>query len=243
VPGAAVSYVNRSAAVSTMKSFDLLGEQLVIVDGNYVDPAASSFRFEVSVPEAGVRYLTANISTWHIDIDLLLRVNDASDDELLAVPVFYTFGYWKETQPVEVPLLAGANSLTFMCSTEASAPVAIKEFLIYLVAPNIPAPPGNYTPTPPAPRPGRFIEVSAETTCARQGIADVPAQFCQQACESLDFKYAGARGNVNMTGCFVISSGKIAGACSYNANSTAAICPQQPCYVDGGIAQQLCLRQ
>jgi hypothetical protein len=243
VPGAALSYVNRSAAVSTMKSFDLLGEQLVIIDGNYVDPAASSFRYEVSVPEAGARYLTANFSTWHIDIDLLLRVNNASDDQLLTVPVFYTFGYWKETEAVEIPLVAGANTLTFMRSTEASAPVAIKEFRVYLERPDIPAPQSNYTPTPPAPRPDKFIEVSDTTTCAKQGITDVPAQFCQQACESLAFKYAGGRENVNMTGCFVLSSGKSAGSCSFNTNSTAAICPQQPCFVDGGIAQQLCLRQ
>ena len=243
VPGAALSYVNRTAAVSTMKSFDLLGEQVVIIDGSYVDPAASSFRYEISVPEEGARYLTANHSTWHIDIDLLLRVNNASDDQLLTVPVYYTFGYWRETQPVEIPLVAGVNYLTFMRSTEASAPIAIKEFRIYLAAPNVSAPGTNYTPGPPAPRPDKFIEVSDDTTCARQGITEVPEQFCKEACESLAFKYAGGKDAVNMTGCFVLSSGKSAGACSFNMNASAEVCPQQPCYVDGGIAQQLCLRQ
>ena len=243
IPGAALSYVNRSAAVSTMKSFDLLGEQLVIIDGNYVDPAASSFAFDVSVPEAGERYLTANFSTWHIDIDLLLRVNNASDDQLITIPVFYTVGYWNLSQPVKISLKAGTNVLTFMRSTEASAPVAIKEFLVFLSAPFVPAPPANYTPTPPAPRPDRFIEVSDVTTCAKQGITDVPPQFCEQACESLSFKFAGSKESVNMTGCFVVSSGRSAGTCSYNSNSTATVCPQQPCTVDGGVAQQLCLRQ
>ena len=243
IPGAALSYVNRSAAVSTMKSFDLLGEQLVIIDGNYVDPAASSFAFDISVPEAGERYLTANFSTWHIDIDLLLRVNNASDDQLITIPVFYTVGYWNLSQPVKISLKAGTNVLTFMRSTEASAPVAIKEFLVFLSAPFVPAPPANYTPTPPAPRPDRFIEVSDVTTCAKQGITDVPPQFCEQACESLSFKFAGSKESVNMTGCFVVSSGRSAGTCSYNSNSTATVCPQQPCTVDGGVAQQLCLRQ
>jgi len=243
IPGAALSYMNRSAAVSTMKSFDLLGEQLVIIDGNYVDPAASSFAFDISVPEAGERYLTANFSTWHIDIDLLLRVNNASDDQLITIPVFYTVGYWNLSQPVKISLKAGTNVLTFMRSTEASAPVAIKEFLVFLSAPFVPAPPANYTPTPPAPRPDRFIEVSAVTTCAKQGITDVPPQFCEQACESLSFKFAGSKESVNMTGCFVVSSGRSAGTCSYNSNSTATVCPQQPCTVDGGVAQQLCLRQ
>ena len=195
------------------------------------------------MPEAGTRFLTANFSTWHIDIDLLLRVNNASDDQLLAVPVFYTVGHWNESQPVPVPLVAGTNVLTFMRSTEASAPVALKEFRIYLAAPDIPAPPANFTPTPPAPRPDRFIEVPAATTCVKQGITDVPLQFCQQACESLALKFAGSKAFVNMTGCFAISSGPSARACAYNSNATATVCPQQPCTVNGGIAQQLCLRQ
>jgi hypothetical protein len=70
VPGAAFNFVNRSAPFSAMKSFDLLGQQVVLVDGNYADPYASAFSYVVSVPEAGTRYLTANFSTWHIDIDL-----------------------------------------------------------------------------------------------------------------------------------------------------------------------------
>jgi len=242
IPSAALFKVNRSAAVSTMKSFDLLGEQLVIIEGNYADPAASSFSYEVSVPEAGARYLTCNFSTWHIDIDLLLRVNNASDDQLAAVPVYDTVGYWNQTQPIEVQLVAGNNILTFMRSTEAAAPVAIKEFLLYLAPPAIPAPPGNFTPAPPAPRPDKFIEVSDVTTCEKQGIMDVPLQFCKQACEALSFRFAGGKGNANMTNCFVLSSGPAAGTCSFNTNSTATVCPQQPCTVDGGIAQQLCIR-
>jgi hypothetical protein len=242
IPAAATAHVNRSAAVAVMKSFDLRGEQLLALSGNYVDPAASSFSYEVSVRDAGVRFLTANITTWHIDIDLLLRVNSASDDQLLAVPVFYTFGYWRETPPLAVPLVAGVNVLTFMRSTEAVAPLAIKEFRVYLAEPDIPPTPANFTPTPPAPRPDKFIEVAPDTTCAKQGITDVPAQFCHEACEALAFKYAGDKPSANMTGCFVLASGKALGACSYNTNASAAVCPQQPCTVDGGIAQQLCLR-
>ena len=181
IPSAALTYVNRTAAVAVMKSFDLRGEQLVILNGDYLDPSASAFSFELSVPDAGVRFLTANISTWHIDIDLLLRVNDAGDDQLLTVPVFYTFGYWRQTPPVAVPLTAGKNVLTLMRSTQAVAPIAIKEFFVYLAEPDIPLPPANFTPTPPAPRPNKFIEVAPDTTCAKQGITDVPAVFCQEA--------------------------------------------------------------
>ena len=31
----------------------------------------------------------------------------------VAVPVFYTFGWWNESQPVEVQLTAGKNTLSF----------------------------------------------------------------------------------------------------------------------------------
>lgn len=243
IPGAAFSYVNKSAAFSSMKSFDLLGEQVVILDGNYVDPSASAFSYDVSVNETATRYLTANFSTWHINIDLLLRVNNASDDQLLTVPVYYTFGYWNQTQSVEVPLVAGTNLLTFMRSTETGGPMAIKEFFIYPVKPDIPAPPSNYTPTPPAPRPNKFIEVSNVTTCVKQGITDVPQQFCREACEALEFTYDGGKVTNNMTGCFVVTTGQSVGMCIYNTNSTAAVCPQQPCSVDGGVTRQICLRQ
>jgi hypothetical protein len=226
-----------------MKSFDLLGEQLVILDGNYDDPAASSFSYDVFVQSASTRYLTANFSTWHIDIDLLLRVNSASDDELLIVPVYYNFGRWNQTQPIAVQLAEGKNVLTFMRATEASAPIAIKEFFLYLSAPDIPAPPTNSTPATPAPRPNKFIEVSALTTCAKQGISDVPSEFCHEACEATSANFAGDKAFANFTGCFVITSGPHAKTCLFNSNATAAVCPDQPCTVDGGIAQQLCLRQ
>ncbi len=243
IPSAALSHVNRSAPVSVMKSFDLLGQQVVVLNGNYLDPDASSFSYEVTVQEGSTRYLTVNFSTWHINVDLLLRLNNAADDKLITVPIYYTFGYWNQTVPVAVGLVSGKNTLSFMRSTEAVAPIALKEIFIYVVAPDIPAPIANYTPTPPAPRPDTFIEVSAETTCAKQGITDVPAVFCSQACEALDFKFGGENPTVNMTGCFVLTSGPKTGACTFNTNNTAAVCPQQPCTVDGSIAQQLCLRQ
>lgn len=149
-----------------------------------------------------------------------------------------TFGYWKETQPVAVQLVAGKNRLEFMRASEAVAPIAVKGVFVYLQAPDIPIPPSNYTPTPPAPRPDRFIEVPDVTTCVKQGLADVPLKFCEEACQALGFKYAGGKARVNMTSCFVLSDG----VCSYNTNATATVCPQQPCTIDGSVAQQICLR-
>ena len=239
MPGAAFEFVNKSAAVSVIKSFDLQGEQIIVLQGNYLDPAASAFIYVVNVPVAGTRWLTVNISTWHIDIDLLLQVNNATDDKsLLTVPIYYTFGYYNQTVPVEVTLVAGRNELKFMRSSESIAPYAIREFFLYNYRPDIPAPIANYTPPPPAPRPDQFIEVPAETTCAKQGIEDVPAKYCLDACEGLAFKYAPGRPYTNFTGCFVLHTG----VCTFNTNTTAAVCPEQPCTVDGSIAQQICDR-
>jgi len=141
-----------------------------------------------------------------------------------------------------VQLLAGNNTLTFMRSTEASAPVAIKGFFLYITKPDIPAPATNYTPPPPAPRPDKFIEVPATTTCAKQGITDVPSSFCKQACESFSLKFAGEKPFANMTGCFALTAGAPKGLCAFNTNASATVCPQQPCTVNGGVAQQICLR-
>ena len=45
-----------------------------------------------------------------------------------------------------------------------------------------------------------------------------------------------------MTGCFATSSGEKGVLCAFNTNQTASVCPQQPCTVNGGVAQQICLR-
>lgn len=156
--------------------------------------------------------------------------------------MYYNVGYWNETQAVEVPLVAGKNVLKFMRASEATAPIAIREFFIYLSRPDIPAPARNFTPAPPAPRPEKFIEVPADTTCAKQGISDVPESYCREACEAFALKYAGGRPYANMTGCFALTAGKATGLCAFNTNASASVCPQQPCTVDGGVSQQICLR-
>ena len=63
-----------------------------------------------------------------------------------------------------------------------------------------------------------------------------------EACESLSLKYSGGRPYTNMTGCFATSSGEKGVLCAFNTNQTASVCPQQPCTVNGGVAQQICLR-
>ena len=108
--------------------------------------------------------------------------------------------------------------------------------------PNIPAPPRNFTPTPP-PKPNDYIEVSAMTTCVKQGITDVPEKYCNLACESLGLKYTGAKPRMNMTGCYALTSGQWNGDCNYNTNKSATVCSDPPCTVFGSVAQQICLRR
>lgn len=92
------------------------------------------------------------------DLQLLLSTNGAPKPQ--TVPVFYTVGWWNQTQPIPVALVAGKNTLTF--TRFSVRELGIKGFNLYKEAPVVPKPPGNYTPSPPAPSPppGDYIEVS-----------------------------------------------------------------------------------
>ena len=238
IPAAAYSWKNRSTSLEIFKSFDLSGEQLLNNGGDYVDPWSTSFSYEVNMPEGGPRYLTANITTWHMNTDLQLVTNTSQTP--ITVPVYYTVGWWNQTQPVQIALVKGKNVLTFMRSSTRE--LGIKEFRLYINKPDVPPPPSNYTPSPP-PKPNDYIEVSAMTTCVKQGITDVPEKYCGLACQSLGLDYTGAKPRMNMTGCYALTSGQWKGNCNYNSNSSATVCDNPPCTVDGSIAQQICLRQ
>jgi hypothetical protein len=87
-----------------------------------------------------------------------VSVNGATN---VTVPVFYTVGWWNETQPIPVAVVEGKNTLSF--TRLSGRDLVIKEFNLYHVAPVVPKPPGNYTPSPPPPFPpaGNYIEVGA----------------------------------------------------------------------------------
>ena len=71
-------------------------------------PESSSFDYEVTVSAAGIYYLTANHTIWHPNQDLVVST---SGSPALTVPVYYTFGWWVESQPIELKLTAGRNIL------------------------------------------------------------------------------------------------------------------------------------
>jgi len=159
----------------------------------------------------------------------------------VAVPVFYTVGWWNETLPVEVVLRAGTNTLSF--TRTSGRPLVFKTFRLYKKKPSLPGPIDDYKPSPPPPYPpsGDYIELPAATTCTQQGITPVPAEDCDRACYALGFKYTGPHARPNISGCFVMTEGEYKDNCNYNTNTSAACTP--PCELYGSVVQSLCIRK
>jgi hypothetical protein len=78
-------------------------------------------------PRAGKYALTLRVATVQDNPDLLLATNEAKEPVQIAVP--YTMGLWKQTEPVQVSLVQGRNSLRFI-RPEGSRGLAIKEFTL-----------------------------------------------------------------------------------------------------------------
>ena len=260
-----------STAIEVMKSFGGNGEQLLHAD---INPNTSAVVYEITVDEAGTRYLTANHSTWHLDQYLMVAVNAAPKAQ--NIPIYYTIGYWNESQPVPVVLVKGKNTLTFTregfappSANEAGAGamsnatvavaralaaesgsggatlyrgVTLKEFFLYQTKPDVRPPPADYAPKP-VPDTSNYILESPSTSCARQGIMDVPAEFCSEACTAVGNKrqFGGVKATVNVSGCFVFAAGPGDTKCYFNTNASAA-CVDPPCTIGGVPVAELCLR-
>ena len=245
IPAAAYSSKNKSCSLTTMKSNEApYTTQQVKHSGcassvgpPCAEPTASSWQYTVTVGAAATYFLTANFTTWHPDQDLYVTVNEGDEQ---TVPVYYTVGWWNQTQPLHVALLKGANTLSFYRST--TRPLVFKAFYLYKTMPHIPLPPANYTPTPAPkyPNASQYIEVPAATTCVKQGITPVPSEDCARACQALGFKGTGPRARPNISGCFVLTEGQYAGNCNYNSNTSATCTP--PCTLYGSIVRSICLR-
>lgn len=164
IPAAAFSSKNMSAAISVVPSADSGLQILHNGGGPQSDPASTAWAYTIDAADDAVMFLTANFTTWHMQTTLNLRV--ATSSSAIEVPVFYTVGYWNQTQPVEIMLTKGPNVLTFDRG-HSSCELVFKAFLLYATKPDIPAPPRNHTPTPPPPttlRPHRRQPRSGATT-------------------------------------------------------------------------------
>ena len=244
IPAASFTSKNHSAPVSVMTSAEegtqLLSNGCVSSAGPpCFQPMSSSWTYDVTAAAAGTFYLTVNFSTYHMDQDLWVTVNDAAKP--VEMGMYYTIGWWNETQSTEVTLVKGKNTLTFTRLSDRD--VMYKDFLLYTKKPDVPAPPGNYTPSPPPPAPSAddYIEVAASTTCQEQGIHPVSAADCSHACLALGFKGTGPRARANISGCFVMTEGTYKGNCNFNSNMSATCTP--PCTLMGSVVRSLCTRK
>ena len=243
IPAAAYSRPLTTGNVAVMKSFSDDGEQLMSYGGDLYNVSTSTIAYQFSVGEAGTYYLTANHSSWHVDQDFIMEVN--GDTNKINVPVYYTIGYWNETQATAITLLKGVNTIKFI--RYSTQQISFKEILLYKNKPSIPAPPNAYKPKPitPPPPASQFIVEPSTTSCQRQGIENVPEELCAAACtEVANRKYTGPRATTGVAGCFAIMEGEWKGNCNYNSNQSASCVP--PCRAggpQGSLVSEICLRQ
>jgi len=230
IPAVAFTAKNRSAKISIQKSMSDEGYHIRHEGGDEIDVERTSFEYEITVDEAGTRFLTANISSWHMNQDLHLDTNVGLNK---TVPVYYTVGYWNQTQSMKVNLVKGKNLLRFVRRSEDA--LAIKEFFLYKTKPDIPPPPKNHTPGPPPPPLAKYIELSAGKTCESQGIEPLTPKECTIACEYFGFKDTGSRNREFFSGCFVLVAGEWKGNGNFNTNTSAVCCDPD--------ARALCLRR
>ena len=184
IPAAAITNTQKSTRLTVMRSACAsvddceTGEQLL--SGVHTgmdkicpaDPSACSFAYDFTVAAGGTFYLTANFSTWQMNQDLSVSVNGATPK---AVPVFYTVGWWNETQPLEVTLTKGKNNLNFTRATERT--ITFKSFVLHSKKPDVPPPFPPYTPAP-APPPSAYHQVPPTTTCEVRPSSHGTPTFC-----------------------------------------------------------------
>jgi hypothetical protein len=84
-------------------------------------------QYAVTVPQSGKYALTAQVATLQAGQVLLFKINDAAAP--MEMPVPYTVGLWQQTQPLEVSLVSGNNTLHFEIKS-GSRGVTIKDFTL-----------------------------------------------------------------------------------------------------------------
>lgn len=115
----AVAHGKSSGKIAAMKSF-LGGMQIHCLGG-----AAADYEFEV--PFSGKYQLSAKVATVQTGQQFIFATNGAKDAIETAVP--YTLGLWQQSEPVEVTLNKGKNTLRVTLK-EGSRGVTIKDFTL-----------------------------------------------------------------------------------------------------------------
>lgn len=123
IPAAACSKpTSNTRKILFMKSF-LGGRQLHY--GRLGNPEVFAYTF--AAPAAGRYALSARVVTVNMNQHLSLTVNNAQS--AVDIPVPYTIGLWGKTEPVEITLREGTNTLSFTLPT-ANYGVTIKDFTL-----------------------------------------------------------------------------------------------------------------
>jgi len=236
IPGDAFTSKNKTTSLDILPSYDE-GQQVMHNGGDPDDPTASSWEYTVTVENDGTYYLVVNFTTWHMQTDLWVSTaaDPATDPKPTPNGLFWTVGYWNETQPVEVALVKGENKLTFWRASTRE--ISIKEILLETSKPTIPLPPKNHTPVPapPSPPSSQYILLPAGTTCLKQGITELTEYECSLAVKDFGYKYTGPKQRPIMVGCFVLSGGPYKGNGNFNENASATCCDPT--------IQNVCLRK
>jgi chemotaxis protein histidine kinase CheA len=115
----AVAGSKSSGKSAAMKSYRGGGMQLHALGGYKT-------QYEIEAPAAGKYILTAKVATLQSGQIFILSANSG---QAIESPVPYTIGEWQPTQPVEVTLEKGKNTLNFELKT-GSRGVTIKEFTL-----------------------------------------------------------------------------------------------------------------
>jgi hypothetical protein len=118
----AVAFGKPSGKSTAMKSFSG-GMQLHVLGGFKAE-------YVFDAPQAGKYALAARVVTAQEGQKFVVAVNNAQESPETAVP--YTIGMWQQTQPIEVALTKGKNTLTFELK-QGSRGVTIKEFTLTAV--------------------------------------------------------------------------------------------------------------
>jgi len=115
----AVANSKTSGRSAAMKSFGE-GMQLHMLGG-------FKTQYEVSAPSAGKYQLVARVATVQTGQKFIISANDGSQPVEIDVP--YTLGMWEYTQPVEVNLTEGANTIHLELKP-GSRGVTVKDLLL-----------------------------------------------------------------------------------------------------------------
>ena len=86
---------------------------------------SGEFLCNVEVPKPGTYQLAARVATVHDAGQLQLTANHAKDSITMVIP--YTIGLWQKTEPVEVTMVQGENTL---CFSKSANSFSLKEFTL-----------------------------------------------------------------------------------------------------------------